>query len=140
MLRSRNTWTRHCNMGHRIVKHVIILARRMQSWRNVVSARSHDTAVMPIVYKHGTKVGFATRSCVHICSAGARSSRAKKLLLSYAMHSAMTFSNVSLLPSRNDAFNAIMRRQRNCRMKSATTILSILMILMMIVIVVLRRR
>jgi len=33
----------------------------MQSWRNVVSARSHDTAVMPIVYKHGRKGGDVTK-------------------------------------------------------------------------------
>jgi len=69
-----------------------------------VSVRSHDTAVDPIVYKHGRKVGFATRSCAHFCIAGARSSRAKKLLLIYAMNSAMTFSNVSLLSSQSDAF------------------------------------
>ena len=104
-LRSRDTWRGHCKLGHHIAKHVIKLVRRMQSWRNVVSARSHDTAVRPTIYKHGRKGGFVTRSCAHFCSAGVRLRRIKvRQLLSYEMSSSMTFSNVSLLPSGSDAF------------------------------------
>ena len=52
---------------HPIAKCAIKLVRRMNTWRNVVYARSHDTAIQPTVYKIGTMVGFATRSCAH-CS------------------------------------------------------------------------
>ena len=31
------------------------------TWRNVMSARSHDTAVRPIVYKHGRMGGYVTK-------------------------------------------------------------------------------
>ena len=71
--------TRQCNRGQHGDKHAIKSARRMQSWINVVSARSHDTAVEPIVYKHGRKGGYVTWSCAHFCSAGARSRGVKKL-------------------------------------------------------------
>ena len=53
------------NWGHHIVKHVIKFVRMMQSWRNVVSARSHDTVIVPIVYTNGRKGGYITKSCAH---------------------------------------------------------------------------
>jgi len=62
---SRNTWKLQRNWGHCIAKHAIKLVQRMRTWRNVASVRSHDTAVGPTVYKHGRKVGYVTRSCVH---------------------------------------------------------------------------
>jgi len=37
------------------------LVQRMQSWRNVVSVRSHDTAVNPIQYRHGRRVRLCHR-------------------------------------------------------------------------------
>jgi len=100
---SRNAWICQCNWGHHIVKHVLKFVRMVQSWRNVVSARSHDTVVEPIVYKHGRKGCYVTKSCAHCWSVGVRFRRVKvSLLLRYAMNSSMTFSNVSLLPSRSD--------------------------------------
>ena len=59
---SRNTCKLLSNWGHHIiVNRAVKFAQRMQSWRNAVSARSHDTAVRPIVYTHGRKGGCVTK-------------------------------------------------------------------------------
>jgi len=117
-IRSRNTWRRQWNWDHPIVNRAVKLARRMQSWRNVVSARSHDTAVRPIVCEHGSKGGYVTKWCAYFCSAGVRLRRAN-----IPYHTELcdelindVFERV-LASSRSDAFAATVGRQWNGRMR-----------------------